>query len=110
GDAVAAFLKDMELQGRRDDVIVMTSSEFGRRVHENGSQGTDHGAASVLFVAGGAVKGGVYGAYPSLSELDNGDLKMTTDFRSVYSAILDKWLGAPSAKVLGGEFAPLKFV
>lgn len=110
GDAVAAFLKDMNLQGRADDVIVMTFSEFGRRVHENGSQGTDHGAASVLFVAGGAVKGGVYGSYPSLSELDNGDLKLTTDFRSVYSAILDKWLGVPSTRVLGGDFAPLKFV
>jgi uncharacterized protein (DUF1501 family) len=110
GDAMAAFLKDMELQGRAKDVIVMTFSEFGRRVKENGSQGTDHGAASVLFVAGGGVKGGVYGQYPSLSELDSGDLKMTTDFRSVYSAILDKWLGVPSSKVLGGNFAPLKFV
>lgn len=110
GDAVAAFLKDMELQGRADDVMVMTFSEFGRRVHENGSQGTDHGAASVMFVAGGAVKGGVYGEYPSLTDLDDGDLKMTTDFRTVYSAILDKWLGAPSSKILGGNFAPLKFV
>jgi uncharacterized protein (DUF1501 family) len=110
GDAIAAFHKDLELQGRSNDVIVMTFSEFGRRVHENGSMGTDHGAASVLFVAGGGVKGGLYGAYPSMSELDDGDLKMTTDFRCVYSAILDKWLGASSDKVLGGQFAPLKFV
>jgi uncharacterized protein (DUF1501 family) len=110
GDAMAAFLKDMELQGRAGDVIVMTFSEFGRRVKENGSQGTDHGAASVLFVAGGSVKGGVYGAYPSLTDLDDGDLKMTTDFRSVYSAILDKWLGVSGNKILGGDFAPLKFI
>lgn len=109
-DAIAAFYKDLELQGRADDVIVMTFSEFGRRVHENGSMGTDHGAASVLFVVGGALRGGVYGAYPNLTDLDDGDLKMTTDFRSVYAAILDKWLGAPSDKVLGGTFAPLKFV
>lgn len=110
GDAISAFLKDMELQGRGNDVIVMTFSEFGRRVHENGSQGTDHGAASVMFVAGGGVKGGVYGQYPSLTDLDSGDLKMTTDFRTVYAALLDKWLGAPSAQVLGGQFTPLKFV
>jgi uncharacterized protein (DUF1501 family) len=110
GDAMAAFMKDMELQGRAQDVIVMTFSEFGRRVHENGSMGTDHGAASVLFVAGGAVRGGQFGAYPSLSDLDNGDLHFTTDFRSVYSAILDKWLGVRSEQVLGGTFAPLKFV
>jgi uncharacterized protein (DUF1501 family) len=110
GDAIAAFMKDLELQGRANDVLVMTFSEFGRRVHENGSAGTDHGAASVLFVAGGGVRGGVYGQYPSLSDLDDGDLKFTTDFRSVYSAILDKWLGAPSDKILGGSFSPLKFV
>lgn len=110
GDALAAFLKDMELQGRANDVIVMTFSEFGRRVKENGSQGTDHGAASVLFVAGGGVKGGVYGDYPSLTDLDDGDLKMTTDFRGVYSAILDKGLGAPSSRILGGNYAPLKFL
>ncbi len=110
GDAVAAFYKDLELQGRANDVMVMTFSEFGRRVNENGSMGTDHGAASVLFVVGGGVKGGLYGGYPSLSELDDGDLKFTTDFRSVYSAILDNWLRAPSQEVLGGQFAPLKFV
>jgi uncharacterized protein (DUF1501 family) len=110
GDAMAAFYKDLELQGRAQDVLVMTFSEFGRRVHENGSMGTDHGAASVLFVAGGAVRGGLHGAYPSLADLDNGDLHFTTDFRSVYSAILDKWLGASSEQVLGGSFAPLKFV
>jgi uncharacterized protein (DUF1501 family) len=110
GDAIAAFLKDMELQGRTQDVLVMTFSEFGRRVRENGSQGTDHGAASVLFVAGGGVKGGVYGDYPSLTDLDDGDLKMTTDFRSVYSAILDKWLGVPGSKILGGNFTPLRFL
>jgi uncharacterized protein (DUF1501 family) len=88
----------------------MTFSEFGRRVHENGSNGTDHGAASSMFVVGGGVRGGTYGEYPSLTDLDDGDLKFTTDFRSVYSTVLDKWLGAPHNKVLGGQYAPLKFV
>ncbi|MEO6908299.1 MAG: hypothetical protein ABI210_10450, partial [Abditibacteriaceae bacterium] len=78
--------------------------------HENASQGTDHGTASVMFVVGDAVKGGSFGSYPSLTNLDDGDLKFTTDFRSVYATLLDNWLGASSQKVLGGNYAPLKFV
>jgi uncharacterized protein (DUF1501 family) len=109
-DSVAAFYRDLELQGHADDVTLMTFSEFGRRVNENASQGTDHGTASVMFVVGSAVKGGSFGAYPSLTNLDAGDLKFTTDFRSVYATLLDNWLGTPSQKVLGGNFAPLKFV
>ena len=91
-------------------MTVMTFSEFGRRVHENGSAGTDHGAASVMFVLGGAVKGGVYGDYPSLEDLDDGDLKYHTDYRSVYSTLLEKWLKTPSQGVLGGTFQTLDFV
>ena len=90
--------------------MVMTFSEFGRRVKENGSAGTDHGAASCLFLVGGALRGGTFGAYPSLEDLDDGDLKYTTDFRSVYSTVIGKWLGADSQKVLGGKYEPMKFV
>ncbi len=109
-EAVAAFYRDLAAQGRDKDVMLMTFSEFGRRVKENGSAGTDHGAASCLFVVGGGVRGGNFGAYPSLTDLDDGDLKFTTDFRSVYSTILDRWLAADSTKVLGGRYEPLKFV
>jgi uncharacterized protein (DUF1501 family) len=109
-DAVTAFFRDLDMQGRGKDVTLMTFSEFGRRAEENGSQGTDHGTASVMFVAGGAVRGGVHGAYPSLTELENGDLKFTTDFRRVYANLLDKWLGANSEQVLGGKFDHVSLV
>jgi uncharacterized protein (DUF1501 family) len=109
-DALAAFYQDLAQQGRANDVTVMTFSEFGRRVHENGSAGTDHGAASVMFVLGGAVKGGVYGDYPSLEDLDDGDLRFHTDYRSVYATLLEKWLGVPSSSVLGSTFPTLNFV
>ena len=109
-EAVAAFNADLEMQGRGQDVMVMTFSEFGRRAQENGSAGTDHGAASVMFVSGAAVKGGVHGDYPQLDDLDDGDLKHHTDFRSVYATILNRWLQVSAPKVLGGEFANLKFV
>ena len=85
----------------------MTISEFGRRAKENASAGTDHGAASVMFVAGGAVKGGVHGDYPSLTDLEDGDLRFHTDFRRVYATLLDRWLGIDSAPILGDRFAPL---
>ena len=88
----------------------MTFSEFGRRVKENGSAGTDHGAASVMFLAGGGIKGGIYGDYPSLTDLDDGDLRMHTDYRSVYATLLDKWLATNSQPVLGGSFPHLNFV
>jgi uncharacterized protein (DUF1501 family) len=110
GDAIAAFHRDLALQGRGNDVMTMTFSEFGRRVHENGSRGTDHGAASVMFAVGGGVKGGVFGEYPSLTDLDDGDLRFTTDFRGVYATVLDQWLVAPSNQVLRGQFRPVKFV
>ena len=108
--ALAAFLQDLNLQGRDQDVVVMTYSEFGRRAKENGSSGTDHGAASVLFALGGMVKGGVYGEHPSLEDLDDGDLHFHTDFRSVYATLLERWLGSSSELALGGKFQPLAFI
>jgi len=84
----------------------MTFSEFGRRVQENGSKGTDHGAASCLFAAGPSVRGGVVGAHPSLTKLNDGNLDFHTDFRQVYAALLDGWLGVSSKDVLGAAFKP----
>ncbi len=86
-----------------------TFSEFGRRVKENGSLGTDHGAASQLFVVTPTGKGGVHGPHPSLTDLDQGDLKFHTDFRRVYATLLDRWLEIPSEVVLGQKFAHLDF-
>ena len=106
--ALAAFVDDLHQHGHGDRVLTMTFSEFGRRVKENASQGTDHGAAAPLFVAGGRVKPGLIGEHPSLNDLDDGDLKHTTDFRSVYAALLEQWLGLPSEPVLGRKFEPLK--
>jgi len=103
-ESISAFYRDLALQGRDKDVMLMTFSEFGRRAGENASSGTDHGTASVMFVAGGAVKGGVHGEHPSLKDLKDGDMKFTTDFRRVYANVLDKWMGANSEKVLGGKF------
>jgi uncharacterized protein (DUF1501 family) len=107
---LAAFQKDLEEHGVDKDVLVMTFSDFGRRVAENGSQGTDHGTAEPMFVLGNAVKGGVYGEYPSLTNLDAGDLKYQIDFRSVYSTILDRWLDADSREILGGQFENVQFL
>jgi len=109
-EALTAFYNDLEMQGRANDVTVMTFSEFGRRAKENSSAGTDHGAASIMMVAGGAVKGAVYGDYPSLTDLDDGDLRFHTDFRSVYATVLDNWVGSNSQAVLGGTFPKLGFV
>ena len=109
-DALSAFVADLKQQGNFDRVLLMTFSEFGRRVAENANGGTDHGAAAPMFVLGGAVKAGLFGKYPSLSELDNGDLKFNTDFRSVYGTILDRWLKAPSELVLGHKFAALPII
>ena len=90
-----------------DRVLVLCFSEFGRRVQENASAGTDHGAAGPVFLAGPAVKPGLLGAYPSLTDLDDGDLKPVVDFRRVYATILESWLGLPSTSALGGTFQPL---
>jgi len=105
-DAVSAFMVDLERIGRADDVVVMIFSEFGRRVPENTSLGTDHGTANLMFVAGKKVKGGHYGKVPSLTQLDEGDnLIYTTDFRSVYASMISGWLGFQNtAAVLNGTF------
>ncbi len=105
-DATAAFFDQLKKSGQADRVLLMTFSEFGRRVQENGSKGTDHGAASCLLVAGPGVKGGAIGKHPSLAkdDLDAGDLKFHTDFRQVYASLLDDWLGCDSERVLGGKF------
>jgi uncharacterized protein (DUF1501 family) len=102
--AITAFYKDLSARGHKDRVCVMTFSEFGRRAKENGSKGTDHGSAAPMFLVGGKVKGGVIGEHPSLSKLEMGNLVHATDFRQVYAAVLDGWLGVPSKDVLGGEF------
>jgi uncharacterized protein (DUF1501 family) len=102
--AVSGFFEALKKTGQADRVRLMTFSEFGRRVDENGSRGTDHGAASCLFVAGPSVKGGVVGKHPSLSDLDAGDLKFHTDFRAVYATQLDSWLGCDSKAVLGANW------
>ena len=109
-NSIVAFFKDLESQGRDKDVVLMSFSEFGRRAEENDSSGTDHGTASVMFVVGGSIKGGVHGQYPSLTDLKDGDLKYTTDFRRVYANVLDKWLASDSEKVLGGRFEHLGLV
>jgi uncharacterized protein (DUF1501 family) len=106
--SLAAFDRDLSGLGLADRVAIMVFSEFGRRVEENASAGTDHGAASCLFIAGAKVNGRLFGEYPQLDKLDEGDLIYNTDFRSVYAAVLDHWLGCDSAKVLGGEYPKLK--
>jgi uncharacterized protein (DUF1501 family) len=108
--ALSSFAADLKSQGNFDRVLMISFSEFGRRVTENASGGTDHGAAAPLFVLGGGVQPGLYGKYPSLTDLHDGDLKFGTDFRSVYATALEKWLGAPSEAVLGKRFPILSFV
>jgi uncharacterized protein (DUF1501 family) len=105
-DAVSAFMQDLERIGRANDVVIMIFSEFGRRVPENTSLGTDHGAANLMFVVGKNVKGGQYGDIPSLTKLDEGDnLVFTTDFRRVYATMISGWLGfSDAATVLNGKF------
>jgi hypothetical protein len=100
--AVAGFLSRIAADPRGDDVVVAVYSEFGRRVAANGSDGTDHGTAGPVLVAGAPVRGGFYGEQPSLTDLDHGDLKPTTDFRDVYAALLAGVLGAEPGRVLDG--------
>jgi len=103
--AVTAFMKDLEAHGQADRVVLASWSEFGRRLAENGSQGTDHGAAAPMFVVGKPVKGGLYGEPPSLTSLiDGGNLQHTTDFRSVYQTLIRDWLQGDPKAALGGSF------
>ena len=107
-----AFVSDLKAQGNFDRVMVMTFSEFGRRVQENASGGTDHGAGSLLFTIGQKINAGLIGDYPNLAPADlvRGDLKHSIDFRSIYAGVLEQWLQTDSAAVLGREFDPIKLV
>ncbi len=108
GDAIDAFMHDLVSMNKQDDVTIMTFSEFGRRVKENGSNGTDHGTAEPMFIIGNKVQGGMYGTYPSLGDLDtNGDLKFNADFRSVYAGILRDVVGADPEPILAGSYDPM---
>ena len=109
--AVGDFMDDLKEHGSEDDAVVLIYSEFGRRIKDNGS-GTDHGAAGVAFVIGGAVDGGLYGEFPSLEEKDrlDGDQRPNNDFRSTYATILERWLGLESAPIVNGNFEQLDFV
>lgn len=112
-EGVESFYRDMAEHGLADEVLMMQWSEFGRRPEENKSVGTDHGAASCLFVIGNGVTPGIYGKQPSLADADlddAGNLKFDVDFRSVYSTIIDRWLGGDSKTVLGGNFENIGFL
>jgi uncharacterized protein (DUF1501 family) len=112
-EAVGAFYADMAAHGLGDRVLVLAFSEFGRRVYQNVDNGTDHGFAGGMFVVGDAVRGGVYGEYPSLAEshlVMDGNADVTVDFRSVYATVLGDYLGADPGPILGGEFQSLGFV
>ncbi len=110
-NAVAAFIKDLKKNNRFNDVLFFTFSEFGRRVAQNASGGTDHGTANnMLFISGGLKQKGIINPLPDLSELDNGDLKYNVDFKNVYATILNKWLGSDDTKILGAKYAPLSFI
>lgn len=109
-EGIAAFQADLSAHGHADPVLLVTWSEFGRRVAENVSAGTDHGTAAPLFVVGSGIKGGRHGESPDLGNLDNGNLRFATDFRSVYATVLDRWLQADSTAILGQRFAPIPFL
>ncbi len=108
--ALTAFYKDMAARGHKDRILMMTFSEFGRRAYENGSKGTDHGAAAPMFLVGGRVKAGVIGDHPGLTGLKDGNLKHAVDFRQVYATVLDKWLGVPSKDILGEKMQPVEIL
>ena len=111
-DGILAFYNDLQNQGLLNDTLILQFSEFGRRISENGSQGTDHGAAGVMMAIGGSVRGGIYGTAPNLRagtdnptlENNSGDVRHETDFRAVYAKVIDSWLGADSRSILGGDF------
>ena len=110
GQGLDAFVKDLTQKGLLDRVLVMTFSEFGRRVAENASGGTDHGAAAPMLLIGSAVKPGIHGQHPSLTDLDQGDLKFQVDFRSVYATVLEQWMGVGSQPILGDRFSAVEIL
>lgn len=110
-EAVSAFVKDLKANNRFEDVAIMTFSEFGRRVSQNASGGTDHGTANnMFFISGGLKKKGVINEMPDLYNLNEGDLKHTVDFKSVYATMLSKWLNADSKSILGKDFPLMDFI
>ena len=110
-DAVKAFTTDLKKNNRFEDVLMMTFSEFGRRVAQNASGGTDHGTANNMFFIGGGLKQkGVINALPDLADLNEGDLKYNVDFKNVYATVLNKWLGADDKMILGNKFEKLNFI
>lgn len=109
-DAVKAFFDDLQKVGLADRVLLLAFSEFGRRVQENDSQGTDHGTAGPVFVAGTSLRDRLIGGAPNLTDLDNGDLKMQVDFRGIYATILDEWLAVDANKVLRNTFKRLPLI
>ena len=110
-NAVGDFYQDLKEHNANEEVVILLFTEFGRRVQENGS-GTDHGSGGVAFMIGDAVKGGLYGEYPSLEpdKLDHGDLQWNTDFRSTYATLLEQWMGLDANPILGGTFEQLDFI
>jgi len=111
-ESIGALVKDLKKNDRFKDTLILTFSEFGRRVKENASKGTDHGTANnVTIISGGLKKPGVYNEIPNLKNLDtNGDLKYTVDFRSVYATILNNWLEVDDKTILNSKFNKLEFV
>ena len=109
-DGVSAFWSDLTAQKNDDRVLMMTFSEFGRRVEQNASAGTDHGAAAPMMFFGKSLAAGIVGKHPSLTDLDQGDLKHTIDFRNVYASVLENWMETPSAPILGQAFKPLQLI
>jgi uncharacterized protein (DUF1501 family) len=109
-DAVSAFHSDLAAHHFDKQVITLIYSEFGRRVNENGSRGTDHGAAAPVFVVGSGVNGGVYGEHASLTSLDEGDLKYAIDYRQIYATLINRWFGLDTHEVLGKNFEELAFI
>jgi uncharacterized protein (DUF1501 family) len=108
--ALGAFMNELEARKLLDRVLILTFTEFGRRVKENGNQGTDHGVAGPVFLLGNKLRAGIHGEHPSLTELVGGDLTMRVDFRQVYASVLEDWLGTPSAPVLGQGFEKLPLI
>ncbi len=110
-DAVKAFVKDLKTNNRFEDVLLFSFSEFGRRVSQNASGGTDHGTANNMFlISGGLKQKGMINALPDLADLQNGDLKYKVDFKNVYATILDKWLQADAKAILGKQYDYLNFI
>jgi uncharacterized protein (DUF1501 family) len=107
---VEAFYRDLEAQGNAERVLVMAFSEFGRRVAENGSAGTDHGTAAPVLIFGKRIRPGLHGPHPSLTDLQDGDLKHHVDFRSVYATVIEGWLGGNAAGILGADFERVPFL